>query len=441
MTTEFSDIYLNGTNFEELYAGGGQIVEAWLNGECIWRLVDKLKYWKQIYCWTRHKDTSYGFGLYATSDSTNPKYEKVYFHGEDISNMMFFSLGEYFPWRSITDGIIIGAYSFGICVFSEQEVGKLDVKSTGTLIAKEFPKDLETVNNFLGDKLINISSPHGGICNVFNKEYHLYSTDHYITLLGAKRRVGKLVVENALGNTIKEFITDETINNLYYTLRGATLFHNKIYSMGLQTISYGELTDNFLPLFYIDGMDMSLKYISLPLPFPINSESFGGMDANDARMVWTCALSGGNQKGFFLYEYDGVNIRYKLLYEKYYVAGVKIIGNYIVVYGLNKVYLNSKLVQYQIYAGKALHDIHLFSFNASDYNLDYGSNTTNKSDATPRVFYEENNELYFDIIYTQGRGALSGYTGNSTVLKMKCNFSTDKIVEMSRTEINGNWEE
>lgn len=61
MATEFSDIYLNGTNFEELYADGGQIVEAWLNGECIWKLANKPTQ-IVIYLYTWYEGKFYAIG-------------------------------------------------------------------------------------------------------------------------------------------------------------------------------------------------------------------------------------------------------------------------------------------------------------------------------------------------------------------------------------------
>lgn len=42
MGTLYSDIYIDGMNTEILAADGAQIKEAWLNGECIWKLANEL---------------------------------------------------------------------------------------------------------------------------------------------------------------------------------------------------------------------------------------------------------------------------------------------------------------------------------------------------------------------------------------------------------------
>lgn len=444
MATEFSDIYLNGTNFEELHAGGGQIVEAWLNGECIWRLVDKLKYWIQIYSWTRHKGISYGSGIHATSDSANPKYEKVFFSGADVSSMLFFATESYLPWGRFPDGEIISAYDFGFCVFStyfaESRIHKIEVRSTGTLNAKKFPEDLGMVNKFLDDTLVNISYPLGESCNVFSNKYHVYSSTRAINLGSRYITVGVAVIENVLNSTIKEFVLDLPIQGNYYALGACAYYKDKIYFLGENTTSK-TFDEEFCPIFYINREKNELEHVEIPLPYPVSTIRPGGIDANDSRLIWVYTLSGKSGNGLFLYEYDGNTVKYSLMTDQFLTSGAKIIGEYIVLFGSHKVRHNSKLIQYKIYAGKKIHNMHSFDFNAYDYGLNYGSNTTNKCDATPRVFYEENNELYFDIIYTQGKGALSGYNGSSFALKMKFNFSIDKIEEVSRTELNGSWEE
>lgn len=61
MATEFSDIYIDGLNTEELYADGGQIVEAWLDGECIWKLTNKPSA-IVIYLYTWYEGKFYAIG-------------------------------------------------------------------------------------------------------------------------------------------------------------------------------------------------------------------------------------------------------------------------------------------------------------------------------------------------------------------------------------------
>lgn len=59
MATEFSDIYIDGINTEEIYANGGRIVEAWLDGECVWKLKDETLTVKEIYHVVYHDEMYY----------------------------------------------------------------------------------------------------------------------------------------------------------------------------------------------------------------------------------------------------------------------------------------------------------------------------------------------------------------------------------------------
>lgn len=440
MATQYSDIYIDGITTEELYSDGGQIVEAWLNGECIWKLIEGLEgYWKHIFCWTRYKNTNYGFGGYKPENIFTPKYTPVYFHGKNVENMLFSK----HQTSGFSDGTIISAYDFGICTFSSSTVGVLsfDVNSTGTFNAKDFPERLEPVNNFLGDEFVNISTPLGSSCNVFNRRYHIFSADYGKKVGSVTYTIGAAVIKDVLNNTIETIVFDTPINGSYYALGPCTYFKEKVYFPGRKTSSSVTESNTYLPLFYINKYK-ELEHLETPVPFStLKYANVAGVDANDSRIVWVCIIYSVSDSGTYLYEYDGSTIKYNLVYKENYASGVKIVGQYIVLYGFYKFSSNNHLAGYKMYAGKTIYDLILFNFSANDYGLDYGKLTSSGNSAMPRIFYEESGELFFDIVFTQEETGPTRYVGNSYVLKMKFNFDTGKIDEVSRTEINGTWEE
>ena len=136
MATEFSDIYIDGITTEKLWAGGKQIKEAWLGGECIWRLTNKIEYQKEICCWARHNGTCYGFGLAATK--RKPLYNnwnRIYFKGNDVGNIKcsYVTVGngvnDIFGSMTIVDYNKITVYDFGVCVHRVKPMHLMNVRA------------------------------------------------------------------------------------------------------------------------------------------------------------------------------------------------------------------------------------------------------------------------------------------------------------------------
>ncbi|MCM1232705.1 MAG: hypothetical protein NC489_21475 [Ruminococcus flavefaciens] len=391
-----------------------------------------MEYWRVIYNWTRYKGAAYGIGAYATSAANNPKYDRVYFRGDDLEDMLFYiTKGSEFSGFSINWRI--SAYDFGLCRFTNTAVGlgSFLVYCTGSLEVENFVEKPLDVSAFLGDEFINITTPLGESCNVFNNKYHVMSYTNGNT--------GKAYIREALHDAGKVFEVDNPINGAYYTLGSCVYFKKKIYFLANKTKNAPTIPDMFLPLFYIDNEQEKLLHIEAPLPDYNKFIFSGGVDADNFRMVWSCGTydSGSLPVRFYVYEYDGNNIEYKEIGNVRRVTAVKLVGKYIVA---SDVAVSS--ASYAIYAGKTVNDLSYFWFNASDYDgLNY--NAPQRNTVMPRVFYEENGDLLFDIVYTEVEQHNSSYiyAGSSYVIKMRLNFETGKIDEVSRTGINGAWED
>lgn len=107
MATEFSDIYLDGINYEELYADGGQIVEAWLNGECIWKLMEN--YLKTVIHYiTWYDGMYYAVGQVYTKEDVYNQWFPSIFIGETIENLKAYRQsipsGSYVPMTDYSRG-------------------------------------------------------------------------------------------------------------------------------------------------------------------------------------------------------------------------------------------------------------------------------------------------------------------------------------------------
>lgn len=435
MATEFSDIYIDELNTEELHADGGQIVEAWLDGECIWRRVEKLVYWRQVIKWTKYDGKYYGFGLYATKE--NPIYSKgefisVYLHGDDTQNMKF---RKYINNYNIRDNEYpLSAYHFGMCIWRRIDFGgsKIQVSALGTYDVSKFPENLSKVNHFLGEEFENISDPLGVQCNVLSRRYHIYGLDT------------EVVIEDVINNNSAHIILPTRTDD-YWSATNCAYIDGKIFFAASRAKSSVSAVKS-IPLYYISKSNLS-KIDYLEIDFPDSWEYFSGyvrlsgMDADCHKMIWGAKIIRRypDEEKYILYKCDrGTVSQFEIQDAQCNYYGIKLIGKYIVMIGSVDAgeYIYSKNVrQYEIHVGTTIYNMRKFS-ECIQTNWDYPQ---------PRIFYEESGELFYETIYTQ-EGYISGWpteqkVGNSVVIKRKFNFSTGEVETVSETEINGVLEE
>lgn len=474
MATEFSDIYIDGITTEQLWAGGKQIREAWLDGKCIWRLINKIEYQKEICCWARHNGTCYGFGLAATKKK--PLYnnwKRIYFKGNDIKNMKcsYVTVGngvnDVFGNMTIISRNKISVYDFGVCVHSGKTAHTFlmnvralqgyDIKSTLT-------ENSVKVNELLGNEFINISDPLGTECNVFNNKYQI---------AGAPILVGNIYdgARARIVNTNDNSFTDIKFEPIrpqqgtpgwmwlyseddYYAISDSAYMSGKIFfsiRKGIAQEIFRKIS--YIPWLYMDSDNLAeIKRLKIDVSRYTHWDPYDGngsydyvitdvqgtcISSSESRVVFgiqlTVAnypLTGESTKKNVLCEYKNGFVSQSEIaapHDSFFVdPSVKIIGEYIVI---------CKKIAGIFYflSGKSIFDMRIF--NAGEGSRTYYN---------PRVFYEENGNLYYDAIYTPpdnyGENDLSDPrlhgTETSIVVKRKVNFQTGKVEIVSETEFD-----
>lgn len=482
MATQFTDIYIDGITTEELHADGGQIVEAWLDGECIWRLISGMEYQREICCWARHDGTYYGFGLYATKE--NPLYNnwiRIYFKGNDIENMectyvtASSGVSDLFGNMTILRCNPISVYDFGICVHTMQSTGNIYLMNVSALqgydIKSTLAENSVKVNELLGNGFTNISDPLGTECNVFNNKYQIAgatisSNSKYD---GAKARI-----LNTIDNTYTDVKFEPTrpqpgtpewtflySEEDHYGINGSAYMNGKIFfsiRKGIAQEYFRKIS--YIPWLYMDGSNLTeIKRLKIDITRYTHYNGNASYDhvitdlqgtsisADRSRVVLGMQLTveeyprtGESVKKNVLCEYKNgivsqceVDVPYDSFFPN---AAVKIVGEYIVICKKNTYRANNEYIY--ILAGKSINNMTLF--NASERGWMY---------CNPKIFYEEDGELYYDAIYTPpenytaidiSNASLHG-TGTSMVVKRKVNFKACEVETVEAAEIDGRLEE
>lgn len=454
MATQFSDIYIDGITTEELSAEGGQIFEAWLDGECIWRLVEGPEKAKHIVIWTRLDNKYYGFGLYLTSD--NPPYnnwQRIFFDGINVEEMTFniVEIGktdDAFFQDFFKISTPVSVYNFGFCVFkglyqpsaafpNVSVILGLDVHST----AGENTAELADV---LGESYVNISDPLGMCSNVFNNRYQIRGSGHYEYVDGIITYGFAEIYDMKNKNIIYAYPRGEN-NTLAYRTGMCAKMLNKVYFVPWDNTSNGLYTLKNIPLYYIDLNNLyALEKIEIDIQKYLKADANSkdgysiyhvrgtSIDSDSKKIVFGLQIvlfpREAQQKSIIkniLVKYENGTLTTTEQQVDLLNRGCKIVGSYIVLAVPNGYTANAA----SFLAGKSIDKMTPFLYYAPQ-----------NDEGRPHCFYEENGDLYYDEIYTYESLSLQEPV-NSVVRKNKVDFELGKIVMESETEINGKWED
>lgn len=453
MATQFSDIYINGITTEELHADGGQIVEAWLNGECIWRLVEGPEKAKHIVIWTRLDEKYYGFGLYLHSQSyPYNSWQRIFFSGINVEEMVFniVEVGktdDAFFQDYFKISTPVSVYDFGFCIFkgiyqpaanfpNVSVILVLDVHST----AGENTAELAEV---LGESYVNISDPLGMCSNVFNNRYQIRGSNHYEYVDGIITYGFAEIYDLKNKNIIYAYPSGED-NTLAYRTGMCAKMLNKVFFVPWDN-SLGLYVHENIPLYYIElsslytvkKMDIDIqKYLeadtSSKSGYNIYHVRGTGIDSDNKKIVFGLQIQlisletlANNIYKNILVKYENGILSIAEQQADLLNRGCKIVGSYIVLTAPNGYTANAA----SFLAGKSIDKMTSFLYRAPQNN-----------EGRPHCFYEENGELYYDEIYTHELLS-SQEPVSSVVRKNRVDFELGKIIMESEIEINGKWEE
>lgn len=453
MATQYSDIYIDGITTEELYAENRRIVEAWLDGECIWRLIEGLKKAKHIVIWTRLNNKYYGFGLYLTSDT--PPYDnwqRIFFSGINAKEMIFNLVETGNTDDAFSDGFSrfspVSVYDFGFCVFkglyqpaaafpNVSVILGLDVHSTAG-------KNTAELADVLEESYVNISDPMGMCSNVFNNRYQIRGSNHYEYVDG-KLTYGFAEIYDMKNKNVMYAYPNGEDNTLAYKTGMCAKMSNIVYFVPWDNTARGLYTLKNIPLYYIDINNLYVvekteiniqKYLAPDVNskagYSIYHVRGTGIDSDNKKIVFGLQIrlisletqTENNYKNI-LVKYENGTLTTAEQQVDLWNRGCKIIGSYIVLMVVNSYTANAAT----FLAGKSIDNMTSFLYYPPENN--YGR---------PHCFYEENEKLYYDEIYT--RELLSSQEPVSSVVrKNRVDFELGKIVMESETEINGKWED
>lgn len=445
MATLYSDIYIDGENCEVFAIDGAQIKEVWLNGECIWKLTDRFEKAVHALIWARYQDEYYGFGIYPLDDKPpylSNRWGRVYFRGDDAQDLgiNYVTVGngvnDLFN-SNFSANTPVSVYDFGLCIFPSQAYNVNTVTSPHISVLPGHEIDSTEASqgvqlcDVLGAEFVNISDPMGVYCNVFNGRYQIRGSDNSRTV----------EIYDMLNNATT-YVSSTDINCAGCATGMCAYTAGKIFFVPRTNSVQGLYTKKNLPLYYLEENDLNtLKVMEIDisgyLEPDLDSENgysllyVGGssIDADDGKVVFglTLTLNAIGDTG-------KKSLRHIIVkYEKGLVTssetvipventtspsllgdGIRIVGKYIVICSYGRFFV----------AGTTIDNMQRFQ----GYN------------GRPHVFYEENDELYYDEIYTYE------WTSNqkpvpSVIIKNKVNFADGTTETVSETEINGRLED
>lgn len=469
MGTLYSDIYIDGMNTEMLAAEGAQIKEAWLNGECIWKLAEKLEYAREIVCFARYNGKYYGFGYYAMNDSPlYNQWKRVYFTGEDIEDLNF-------NYVNIGNGVndvfsgdyafitgrapYISVFDFGIGVFKNTSSGNDYLMNIAALpghdIESTLVSDAVSVNDLIGDEIINVSYQGKKDCNVFSGNNQIcgtYSDTSSVLIYNTNSKTKKYVKCN---DDVKIVLRNGRTysESAVYCTHACAYMGGKIFFVPYDTGYYTGVR-KIVPLFYMDETDLStLNFMEIDLSQytgfeytdtwfeadkTINEITGGGIGADQEKVVFGLQLGFGrvsyapDEVKTILVQYTKGKITQEEIpvpYDGYISSSsISLLGKYIIIQRTT----SGSVIYFM--AGESIGSVKNFVYYAPFYLYQI-------------TFYADAESLYFDGIYTPGiTGSIAGGTSthgdaNSVVIKHRVNLEDGTVEVISQTEINGRLED